>query len=264
MTWMPGMIAPMDIHGLIGLGVRAKREELGLRQEDAAKRFRDSGLPAWRRSTVAQVEAGTRRPSLGDLMLIAVALDCALADLVPADAPELIDVGTGITMTASAVKAVLSGISPVDLPAGDINGPGVPGEPTLAEIEAFFDDVRRSWPEQELAREQVRQIWKGARRRVMRGDIRGSFLPPTEAEARAAERLGVPASYLKAAAGALWDRDFDIERDARAGDGDLPPSTLQGRRGHATRAMLAEVREYLVARGIIDAQPPETGEPGNE
>lgn len=263
MTCVPGMIAPMDIHGLIGLGIRAKREELGLRQEDAAKMFRKGGLPAWRRSTVAQVEAGTRRPSLGDLLLVGLAFDCALADLVPDQAPERIDVGSGATMSAAAVKALLSGVSPLDLPDDEIDTPMDSDLATAVEDWRWgMESVRSAWADREQAREQVRLILeKGSLRRVDDVDVSRSFRPATEAEERAAERLGLQVAYLRAASRALWDRDFEAERDSRAGNGEMTPGSLQGRRGHATRAMLGELRGFLRDIGIIGDT---SGEPGDE
>lgn len=262
----PEMIAPMDIHGLIGLGVRARREELGLRQEDVAKEIRDHGLPAWRRSTVAQIEAGTRRPSLGDLLLIALALDCTLADLVPADAPDNVDLGTGVSLWPIAVKMLLSDdwANFQQLPADAVRMHSTSIAEAVEAVDEAFATAREQRELYERTQPQVHLIWDGSKRPVLRGDIRRSYLAATEAEQRAAERLGVPSVFLKAAAGALWDRDFEKERDARAGNGGLAPSGLQARRGHATRAMLGELRDYLGELGVLEAQAPEQGGPGDE
>jgi hypothetical protein len=50
---------------------------------------------------------------------------------------------------------------------------------------------------------------------------------------------------LKGASLRLWARNFEEERDARAGVGTVAPQALQARRGHASRQMIAELREYL-------------------
>src|ERR1700761_7618124 len=99
---------PVEIHVLIGSGIRAARERKGWRQEDAAAQFRFYGLTSWRRSTVADVEAGRRRPSIGDLLLVALALDVTLADLIPEDVDERIDLGDGASIGAAEVRALLS------------------------------------------------------------------------------------------------------------------------------------------------------------
>lgn len=236
---------PVDVHGLLGLGIRARREQLELRQEDAAQLFRSSGLPAWRRSTVAQVEAGTRRPSLGDLLLVAVALGCSLADLVPADVSEPIDLGTGATMDAAGVKRLLSGDweGYSELPAdGGLHAPG-------------DELLHLAWQRAQADRERIgpllQPIWDGAGRQVLRGDVRRSYLPPTEAEQRAADRLGILPQQLKAAVRVLYSRDFEEERDARVQQNHSPAQSLQGRRGHATRALLGEIKRYLVQCGVL-------------
>ena len=62
----------------------------------------------------------------------------------------------------------------------------------------------------------------------------------------AARRLGVEPAQVRLAARVLWRRDFSEERDARAGEASgLSPRTLQARRGHAARAMLAELGTFL-------------------
>jgi transcriptional regulator with XRE-family HTH domain len=244
------MIAAVDIYGLIGLGIRAWREENKLRQEDAAQVFNANGLTTWTRGTVAQLEAGTRRPPLGDLLLICLAVDRSLAELVPADAPEMIDFGADVHMKASAVKALLSGARPGDLPDDDITTP-LPHEMADA-VELYsrwLDEARRRMEDDMATQAEVRLLLGPAGTDTV---FWQTFRRPVEAEERAAERLGVPAPYVKAAAHALWSHDFEAERDARAGN-DTAAGRLQARRGHATRAMLTELREYMDAVGIARA-----------
>jgi hypothetical protein len=86
-----------------------------------------------------------------------------------------------------------------------------------------------------------------------------AILKPTEAETRAAARLGVDPAQLKMASQVLWDRTFEEERDMRAG-ADAPgqsAAALQARRGHATRAMLADLEMF-----IGNAYKAQKGEPG--
>jgi hypothetical protein len=51
---------------------------------------------------------------------------------------------------------------------------------------------------------------------------------------------------LKVASLSLWGRRFETERDARANaDSGDAPSAIQARRGHAARAMHAELRIFI-------------------
>jgi transcriptional regulator with XRE-family HTH domain len=75
-------------------------------------------------------------------------------------------------------------------------------------------------------------------------------LPPgrdfTDAERHAARRLGVSAAEVRQAAGTLWGRGFDVERDVRSeagGGGDA--RSRQAKRGLAARKMLTELGEHL-------------------
>lgn len=72
-----------------------------------------------------------------------------------------------------------------------------------------------------------------------------------EATAKAARRLGVTPKDVDEAAMRLWNRPLAVERDHRITTDDLdldaPHSrrTLQARRGHATRALVDELRAYF-------------------
>jgi transcriptional regulator with XRE-family HTH domain len=239
------MMLPVNIHELLGMGIRAARQEKGWRQQDASNEFRSAGLHSWTPLAVGQVESGTRKPSVGDLVLACIALGVSLADLVP-DVDENVDLGAGAIVPASDLKAILSGVSAGQLEVGGIV---TPGDRWLAEA------LARSVAERERLEPLLLPIWDMARRRILREDKRRAFLPPTEAEQRAADRLGIEPAQLKAAARTLWGQDFEQERDARAGDASgIPPATLQARRGHATRAMLADLVEFLRAAGIEEGR----------
>jgi hypothetical protein len=81
----------------------------------------------------------------------------------------------------------------------------------------------------------------------MAADWFAVFEKATDSEQHAARRLGVEVMRVKLSARVLWDhRDFDDERDRRAGDVDeLEPRSRQARRGLATRAMLGELGDFL-------------------
>ena len=243
------MMLPVNIHELLGMGLRAARLEKRWRQQDASKKYRAGGLKTWTPEAVGQVENGWRKPSISDYLLACIVLEMPLADLVP-DVDEMVDLGTGAAVHASAVRAILAGARPNDLPARAIRTPDdVPLADLLGQRESEIEPL-------------IRPIWaRAAGRTLLYEDLLAPFLPPTEAEERAAERLGVLPVQLKAASRVMWERDFEDERDARTGNGTALPSSLQARRGHATRAMLAELKEFMAKCGIAEgSQPEESGD----
>ncbi len=243
------MMLPVNIHELLGKGLRAARLENGWRQQDASNEYRAAGLLTWTPLAVGQVENGTRKPSIGDYLMACTAVGKSLADLIP-DVDEEVDLGSRTTMKASAIKAVLSGVSPDELPNADFN---TPGDSWLAEAYSRGRAMR------DTLEPRLRPIWDNAPRAIRREDTRHAFLPATEAEQRAADRLGVLAVQVKAASRVIWGRDFEEERDSRVGNGGVPAQSLQARRGHATRAMVEELRDYLRQCGILTGEPPNPG-----
>jgi transcriptional regulator with XRE-family HTH domain len=232
------MMLAMQIHELLGAGIRAARLKKGWRQQDAAARFQMYGLPTWKPVAVGQVETGVRKPSIGELLLACAALEVSVADLIP-DVDEPVDLGAGATMSAAAVRALLSGRWE-DFPRNPDDF-AFPGETWLEGVLQQAGAVR------DRQRALIQPILDRSDLDPWSEDVHRVFLPPTDAEAHAARRLEVEPVQVKAAALALWHRGFEAERDARMGEaGDAPSArTLAARRGHATRAMLAELREFL-------------------
>jgi hypothetical protein len=83
------------------------------------------------------------------------------------------------------------------------------------------------------------------------GSAQGEF---EEADVKAAKRLSVSPAEIGQAAMHLWNRPLGAERDHRFPTDDLdfnaPENrrTLQARRGHATRALIEELRTYFDGR----------------
>jgi transcriptional regulator with XRE-family HTH domain len=230
------MIEPVKIHEAIGAGIRAARLARGWRQQDASYWFRFYGLATWTPGAVSQVEAGVRKPGIGELVLAARTLGVPVASLIP-DTDELIDLGAGAAMSASAVRAALADMSMFPRAPGDFSFPG---------DSATEDALARAGAERDRRRALIQPILDRSSLDPWSAEMHRVFLPPTEAESRAAVRLRVEAVQVRAAALVLWSRDFELERDSRAGTAD-DPKVLQAQRGHATRAMLAELRELLTA-----------------
>lgn len=81
--------------------------------------------------------------------------------------------------------------------------------------------------------------------------------PPSEAELRAARRLGRTWRRVARMAAELWDgRSLDEERDRRLAAAGQPPTAAY--RGHITRALLVELREgFANVRATTITPPPQ-------
>lgn len=97
-------------------------------------------------------------------------------------------------------------------------------------------------------------------RRALHGDrVRSAFRSPdtstavlewlasqVEADKAVAERLGVDLQAVVNAAVTMWGHTLTEEREARLGDtSDVPPRTLQGKRGAMTRVLTAQIEAAL-------------------
>jgi len=234
------MMLPMQIHQLLGECIRNARLRKGWRQQDAADHFRMYGLPTWRPGAVGQVETGTRKPSIGELLLACAALEVSLADLIP-DTDEPVDLGQGATRSAKAVRALLSGdFARFPRDPAEFT---FPGESTLDEV------IARAGAERDRLRRLVQPIVDRSLRSLTAEVQHRAFIQPTDADRHAASKLGVEPAQVRMAALAVWGLDFDAERDRRAEVGAAEPAadlrSLSARRGHVARTMTAELRTYL-------------------
>jgi hypothetical protein len=73
------------------------------------------------------------------------------------------------------------------------------------------------------------------------------------AERKAARALGTLAGPIGPASYLLWGRSLTQERDARLSDGETRGSSrsMQARRGHVTRQLIIELRDFLEDRGLL-------------
>lgn len=70
-------------------------------------------------------------------------------------------------------------------------------------------------------------------------------------ERKAASRLGVTPDILRVAVFATYGRHLDQERNRRIGDvTGMSPRTVQAKRGHATRAIVAELAALIDEHGL--------------
>src|SRR5205823_6116115 len=86
---MPASARPL--REVLAAGMKEARHRLGLRQEDAAARVRGYGLSTWIRGTVAQAEVGARRFALEEVLLLSLAYETSLAELIAGDDDELVE-----------------------------------------------------------------------------------------------------------------------------------------------------------------------------
>jgi len=83
---MPGQTrGPTELERTFGTNVRTRREQLGVTQVELGDRLAALGADGANQASVAALEAGRRRPRLGDFAAICAALNCSLADLLQGD-----------------------------------------------------------------------------------------------------------------------------------------------------------------------------------
>jgi hypothetical protein len=227
---------------VIGEGLRAMRAASRARQEDVALAARGAGLD-WTRATVAAIENNRRALSIEEFLI----LPHVLADVTgePVSLAELITTEWGaVELTERLVY------EPADLRAMlvfVVARPWTPAErATEALVHALFTRP---------AREMLERVWPArsdAEYEAVAREAAG------ETERAAAAKLQLRPLALSALAHRLWGRGLSAERDRRVAElGEASSRTVQARRGHVTRRLLAE---------LADAYPyPEgSGEPQQE
>ena len=247
------MTQAKPLKAVVGARLREWREAAGLRQDTvAAAARRDLGLP-WTRATVAAIEIGRRDLSLAEFLALPflAASFPFIPDLrwrrldafvtMPAEGvarqPPVIALTPEATIRDEYLEAVLRGAEVVDARVTVKNA--------AAQVPAI------AWHTGSAFRKDRRQA----------DDER------LDAEGKAARRLGVSTSVIADTARRLWGRTLTEERDIRVnverGDdiladayqGPLPNGetrlerrALQARRGHITRALIAELQAALGPR----------------
>jgi hypothetical protein len=219
----------MPLRNVLAAGLKEARVRQGLRQEDAAARAQGVGLASWIRGTVAQAEVGARKFGLEEVLLLALAYETRLADLIAGDDTDLVELTPEAAMPVGMLRALLSGQSPSELPTG---GP-VGGEAA---------DTRR------FPRPLAGAGRFGIRDRDLLARPAGAT---SEADRHAARKLGVSQEVVAEAAQRLWGRSLGEERDHRLIERspDLAARSKQARRGHITRDLLTELERELGQSG---------------
>lgn len=227
-------VVPESLAAALGRRVAELRSSAGSRQEDVVKAARQLGLP-WAQSSVVDLERGRRRLSAEELVLLpavmteALRRPVSLTDLLAVDA--VVDIGRA-RMSTAAVSALLAG-----RPAGDIDVMGSEDEA----IEAVA-----------TARQHLADVIKLGAGDMYEAEGTALVREAGGAERKAARQLGLPLATVAIAAHQRWGRSLTDEREFRLGQASADDArTVQARRGHVTRTLLGELRDFLRARGVL-------------
>jgi hypothetical protein len=227
---MPDDARPL--RDVLAVGLKDARLRLGLRQEDAAGRAKWYGLSSWIRGTVAQAEVGARRLPLEKVLLLALAYETSLVDLMAGNDDELVELTPEARLSVGTIKALLSGdrAAVQGLPADAIDVPASRGTPP--DRSGRFPDV--------LAEAERFGITDRSLLERSSGDI-------GDTERHAARKLGTTPERINLAALRRWGRTLTAERDHRLSEhgSDLSARRRQALRGHITRELLTELAREL-------------------
>jgi hypothetical protein len=221
----------------VGHRIRTMRDRHHVTADTIAAQARRVGL-RWQRSTVASIETGKRGLSGEELLLLPTVLSMALPARVTLR--DLLDRDIALTdelvMTPRGFDDLIEGGGPI---WGGFKLPRQTKEAVQGPSVERWRVIERFWPEvhgeSRLSLQRLQQVERAA---------------AGEAEQNAARTFGVDALEVSAAAHALWGRSLTAERDARveaAGSSDAPASAVRARRGHVTRALLAELEPRLAS-----------------
>lgn len=206
-----------------GHRLRQVREEAGLTGEQMAFHVQLFGL-GWDRTTVTRIELGQRQLTAAELLVLPLALDRPLADLLPTESVSLTD------SAAVGPEELRRGLTePHRLRAWYLPLLYEAINTAVQAMPAKFARVTARFPDVDIVTlgEAGREGWTD------------------EATTKAARRLGVDREDVAVAAQEIWSRGLAAERDRRlaetGGDGGTPRAQ-QARRGHITRALLDELR----------------------
>lgn len=206
--------SPAPTHyAVVGGHLAELRGARGWRQDDVARAMQAAGC-SWTRAVVASVEAGRRDVAVPEVAVLSRVFGVPVKAWYAGEGR--VTMGEGATWELSALRDYLSGAEPA------------------------FEDERMDEPARRDPRhaEELMAAFMGAVRRN----------GPGEAEQVAARRLDRSHDQVVAASRALWGRTLTAERDARVDQqagADASPRRLQAIRGHVTRGLYAELREYF-------------------
>ena len=216
---------------VLGANIRARREQLGLTQDQAAALLRRVGLDV-SRSWIAALERGSGRTlDLGELALVCFALETNLEGLLAGTGH--VRVSPQATIALEKIHGLLEGETTIDDDELDVP---ITREPVLNPAD-WSARKRRN-----------RQLWPGV---TPAQTVEAERAGRGEVELKVAKRLGVDPREVSLAAFGRWGHSLTAERDMRvtaAAEG-ASPRTTQALRGHVTRQLVTEL-EPIVRKGL--------------
>lgn len=254
---------PRALSVIVGARLRAAREAAGRRQADIAAAANDFGLE-WGRSSVAALEAGNRKLSTEELVMLRhILLHAGIFE------PELIKDDDQIAFTnrfsmwgrdfkrgllgeadrrrlrqeLRARKAAIA--SPGEDPESVTLPEELPPDQQKKHLQATVDFLspgviaERVWPH--VRTRDVGRAWSGSR---------------TELERKIADAIDADPVTVAVLAHVLWGLRADIERDRRTAlRGDFEtPRALQSARGHVTRELIEEAKAEWQDKRLVFIQ----------
>jgi hypothetical protein len=172
------------------------------------------------------------------VLLLALAYETSLADLIAGDDDELVELTPQARLSVGALRAMLTGdqAAVLDLSTEAVDIP-VRRDAPAASRSGRFPDV--------LAEAQRFGI----------GDLsllERALDEVSDAERHAARKLGVSPERLNVVAMRRWGRTLAEERDHRLSDQtrDSSPRSRQALRGHITRDLMNELEDELRDQGL--------------
>lgn len=245
------------LRATIGAHVRQWREATLTTQDEFARIAFEAGLD-WRRATVASVEAGIRDIAAGELILLSIICRQPLPWWTGTGEGGPIAVTERRSLPSGVIGRVLSGELVAD-----------PDDVWSMAVRLRFASTHLGASEDAL--EHIRQVeaaqakWGTQREEDgvrLSDQLSISAGAKSDAEIKAARRLGMKPIEVAALAVGLWGLNLTMERDRRAdpdnfaGLMDDPkefeppektPLTLRAVRGHITRQLLKELHEAKAA-----------------
>lgn len=213
--------------------MRVAMEADGLRQADLARIMTVLGF-RWTENRVAQVLIGRGALSLIEIAGICAALNRPLAALLGEGEVE-VPAGTPIPVDL-ARQALLSG----DFSEWHARRSGLTANTGTGTLTAGGTATGAGFAVVTGA---------GTATATATATAVGWAVPHGELTIKAAKRLGVPPADVEVAAAELWGHGLPEERDRRVTPQQQETKRqLQARRGHAARALLAELRDYFDTR----------------
>ncbi len=215
--------------------MRLLRDRHDVTADMIAAQARGVGL-GWQRSTVATIEAGRRRLTGEELLLLPLVLSMALP--VNITLRDLLDTDVALTeelvMTPAGFRQLMDEGSPifggyrVQPKGGGPQDRPLPSQEVWRRIELLWPQVHGG---ARVSLERLRSVEQAAS-----GD----------AEQNIARTLGCSPLDVSAVAHRLWGHGLTAERERRlATEATSSPAAARGKRGHLTRALLEELEPVL-------------------